>query len=124
MKIISFTAARQLRYIRLCMDLGWCGGAPRDERSWGDTAEGSHYESPRKISYPTTGRFMLVERGRYGKTWVTLHDGARAAGEANVNQEYAEDWTDAEVIDLANGQHYQIEHRPVLVPLRSEGDPT
>jgi hypothetical protein len=121
MKLISFAAARQLRYVRLCHELDWSGDI-RDPKAWGDMYEvngtDDHFDNPRCIEgYPSdVGRFMLCERSRYGQKWVTLFDSIDEAAAANVNQEYAEDWFDAIIVDLATGAQFDIEYRAVAIP--------
>jgi len=49
-------------------------------------------------------RYVLLERGHYGQTWISAHASPEAAGEYTVNQEYAEDWSPEVLIDRESGR--------------------
>ena len=122
MKLISFAAARQLRYVRLCQDLGFRGDI-RDRNAWGDQLPNDLFQDAADIcGYPSDiGRFALVEHSRYSQIWVTLHNSLDEAAEQNVKQEYAEDWIGATITDLACGVVYDVELRGVAVPIMNGG---
>ncbi len=114
-KLISFAAARKLRYFRLCEELGYAGEL---RSGWGDDEVGgntNHYADIAQIEgYPSdTGRYALIEYSKYGQRWITLFDSLEWAATAHVNQEYIEDWMDAEILDLADGKVYGIEYKAV-----------
>jgi hypothetical protein len=54
-------------------------------------------------------RWALVERSKYGQTWVTLHATPQDAADYHDGQEYVEDWGDYELFDLDTGDSYYPE---------------
>lgn len=52
--------------------------------------------------------FLLVEEStRDSRRYLTLHKSLEDAGDYQVNQEYAGDWSLLEVIDLRSGESYE-----------------
>lgn len=114
-KLISFAATRKLRYWRLVNEYDYPGGL-RD--GWGEDRErgrNNHYADIAEIEgYPSdTGRWVLIENSRYGQVWITLWNSPDEACSHHAGQEYAEDWTDAMLYDLSNGDWYAVEMRAV-----------
>lgn len=50
-------------------------------------------------------RYLLLERGHYGQTFVSAHRTPQKAGDYTLNQEYAEDWSAEALIDTETGEH-------------------
>lgn len=105
-------------YVDLCVELGFDGNTSNNG-DWGDQYPGGddHFDSPVDIANEP---IALVERSRYGQVWVTLHSSLDDACRANTNQEYAEDWTFPDIIDLRTGDHYEVEYRAVAVKVPRE----
>lgn len=107
-------------YVELCIEYGYNGNTS-DNGDWGDQYEvnhsDDHFASPVDIE---TEPIVLIERSRYGQVWITLHSTLDDACQANTNQEYAEDWQYPTIIDLRDGQHYEVEYRAIAVAIRKE----
>ena len=52
--------------------------------------------------------FALVETSEYGQTWITLHTDPHVAVRYHTEQEAAEDWTLRRLVDLRNGDEYEL----------------
>ena len=78
----------------------------------GDTAVDLPYDDP--VANHAVGdlepddRFALVESSRYGQVWVTAWATAEAAANYRINQEYAEDWSIQELVNLATGERLRL----------------
>lgn len=82
---------------------------------WGDIEvshqQYSHVTRPRDLA---GAPYVLVETSRYGQTWITIWASPEAAANYHVNQEYADDWDLAELVDIRTGDQFQIELKPVV----------
>ncbi len=50
------------------------------------------------------GRYILLERSHYGRTWASSHASPEGASYYTLNQEYAEDWAATVLIDRETGK--------------------
>lgn len=99
-------------YIDLCVDHGYDGNA------WGDqntTIATNHFDNPVDLDDKP---IVLIEHSKYGQVWITLHPTLETACNANVNQEYADDWLYPTIVDIRTGRHYEVEYRAVAVPIK------
>lgn len=56
------------------------------------------------VEHDGDGRFVLLERGHYGTTWVTFHDTPEDAASYSLGQEYSEDWAPEVILDRLTGK--------------------
>ena len=101
-------------YVQMAVvDYGYNGNVgPNGD--WGDQGE-DHFASPVDID---TEPIMLIEYSKYGQTWITLHPTLQAACDANVNQEYADDWQYPTIYDVAHDVWYEVEYLARAVPIK------
>jgi hypothetical protein len=98
-------------YRSLCDDWGW------DIDEWGDQGS-NHFDDPDGIIFKMV---VLIETSRYDQIWITLHETAQAAAIAHDWQEYSDDWSCRDILDLRTGTQYEI--RPQAVEVASELTP-
>jgi hypothetical protein len=51
-------------------------------------------------------RYVLLEHGSHGATWLTTHATLDEASDYTLNQEYAEDWAATVALDRETGQEF------------------
>ena len=97
------------RYLDLLVEYGYDGSS---EGPFGESGVAPNfYEAPDEGM-----KFALIELNRNGaQVWITRWPSIGDALLENANQEYAQDWTNAHIVDLANGAIYDIVGRPHAV---------
>jgi len=100
-------------YINLCVDHGHNGNTDPNG-DWGDQKD-DHFDNPVDLDDEP---IVLIEHSKYGQVWITLHSTLQAACNANVNQEYADDWLYPTIVDIRNGRHYEVEYGARAVPIK------
>lgn len=82
-----------------------------------EPGEDSDNHAPALCELQDGAFFVLVEYNvRSPQHWITLHADPNDAVSMHFAQEYAEEWMIETLMDLRDGQLYDIEYRAVAIP--------
>ena len=101
------------RYLDLLCDYGFDGSS--------DGPFGESGIAPDFFEAPSEDmKFALVEKNRNGvQVWITRWLSLDDAIRGNADQEYAQEWSNAHIVDLTTNDIYDIIPRPIAVRRRS-----
>lgn len=66
------------------------------------------------------GDFLLIEAHRRGGHWLSRHGSVDEAAVYHWDQEYAQDWSIVQVVDLRNGDRYEQGRTATLVKVEAD----